>query len=155
RTLEKSQSEQKLLEGRLTDFDRVRELLAVRLWPESYLTELDEQRMIYRTDLPGTISALVYDLPSSIRNVTPEEIAAWGRSTGELFEMAIDNVREICIPDISEQEIGDGIRVQLLSDESFFVASHALVLPEHESCIGSFGSLVGVPHRHVLLAYPI
>ncbi|HEX3313938.1 MAG TPA: hypothetical protein VHR72_03550, partial [Gemmataceae bacterium] len=45
RTLEKSQSEQKLLEGRLTDFDRVQELLAVRLWPESYLGELDEKRM--------------------------------------------------------------------------------------------------------------
>ena len=155
RTLEKSQSEQKVLEGRLTDFDRVRELLAVRLWPATYLDDLDESRMIYRTDLPGTISALVYDLPSSIRNVTPDECETWGRERGELFELALDNVREICIPDESEQEIGEGIRVQLLSDESFFVASHALTLPEHEACVGSFGSLVGVPHRHVLLAYPI
>jgi hypothetical protein len=155
RTLEKSQSEQKVLEGRLTDFDRVRELLAVRLWPASYLDELDAERMIFRTDLPGTISALVYDLPSSIRNVTPDECGTWGKEKDELFSLALDNVREICIPDVSEQDIGDGIRVTLLSDESFFVASHALTLEEHEGCVGSFGSLVGVPHRHVLLSYPI
>jgi hypothetical protein len=155
RTLEKSHTEQKVLEQRVTDFDRVGELLAVRLWPDTYLNELDETRMIFREDLPGTISALVYDLPSSIRNVTPDETKEWGKELDHLFRLALDNVREICIPDVSEQDLGDGVKVQLLSDESFFVASHALLLEEHERCVGSFGALVGVPHRHVLLAYPI
>ena len=123
RTLEKSQSEQKVLEKRLTDFDRVQELLAVRLWPESYLGELDEKRMIYRTDLPGTISALVYDLPSSIRNVTPDECDTWARTKDELFSLALDNVREISVPDESEQDIGEGIHVHASRPtESFFVA---------------------------------
>lgn len=155
-TLDKSQTEQRVLEQRLPDFERVRDLLSIRLWPEDYLKELDVGRMIHRRDVPGAISALVYDLPSSIRNVTPEEADSWGVSRDELFAIALGNVRETCIPDVTEQDLGDGLSVQMLSDESFFVASHALTLEEHyPRCLGDFGALVGIPHRHVLLAYPI
>jgi hypothetical protein len=155
-TLNKSQSEQRVLEERLSDFERVRDLLSVRLWPEGYLKELDASRMIHRRDLPGAISALVYDLPSSIRNVTPDEAHSWGVPVDELFDIALANVRETCIPDVSEQDIGDGLSVFVLSDESFFVASYALMLEEsHPHCVGQFGALVGIPHRHVLIAFPI
>lgn len=155
-TLDKSQTEQRVLEQRIPDFERVRDLLSIRLWPDDYLKELDADRMIHRRDVPGTISALVYDLPSSIRNVTPEEANSWGLPIDELFVIAQDNVRETCIPDVTEQDMGDDLSVTMLSDESFFVASHALTLEQHyPNCIGQFGALVGIPHRHVLLAYPI
>lgn len=155
-TLDKSQVEQRVLEERLLDFERVRDLLSIRLWPQDYEKELDVDRMIHRRDVPGAISALVYDLPSSIRNVTPDEAKSWGRPMNELFDIALKNVRETCIPDVSEQDLGDGLKVMMLSDESFFVASHALSLEEHyPACVGPFGALVGIPHRHVLLAYPI
>lgn len=155
RTLEKSYSEQKVLEERIDDFARVAELLAVRLWPEDYLADLDRNKILHRKELPGTISALVFDLPSSIRNVTPEEIKSWGKSETELFHIGLANVMENCIPDVSEQDLGEGITLTLFSDESFFVASHALLLDEHPDCLGPFGTLVGIPHRHVLLAFPI
>jgi hypothetical protein len=155
RTLEKSYSEQKVLEERIDDFARVAELLAVRLWPEDYLADLDRKKILHRRELPGTISALVFDLPSSIRNVTPEEIKSWGKSETELFRIGLANVMENCIPDVTEQDLGEGITLTLFSDESFFVASHALLLEEHPDCIGTFGALVGIPHRHVMLAFPI
>lgn len=154
-TMDKSQREQRVLEERLNDFDRVEELLAVRLWPEDYLSQIDRAKLIHRLDLPGTVSALVFDLPSSIRNVTPEEAEAWRRSPEELFDIGLANVRENCIPDKSDQELAPGLTIRLLSDESFFVASHALLLEDHPECIGTHGTLVGIPHRHVLLAYPI
>ncbi|HWY88875.1 MAG TPA: hypothetical protein VNX28_19335 [Gemmataceae bacterium] len=155
RTLEKSYSEQKVLEERIDDFARVAELLAVRLWPLEYLADLDRDKILHRQELPGTISALVFDLPSSIRNVTPEEIKSWGKSETELFRIGLANVMENCIPDVSEQDLGEGITLTLFSDESFFVASHALLLEEHPDCLGPFGTLVGIPHRHVMLAFPI
>ncbi len=155
RTLEKSYSEQKVLEERIDNFARVAELLAVRLWPENYLAELDRRKILHRKELPGTISALVFDLPSSIRNVTPEEIKSWGKSETELFRIGLANVMENCIPDVTEQELGEGITLTLFSDESFFVASHALLLEEHPDCVGPFGTLLGIPHRHVMLAFPI
>ncbi|MCI0639108.1 MAG: hypothetical protein L0Y72_28305 [Gemmataceae bacterium] len=155
RTMEKSQKEQKVLEQRIDDFSRVEELLAVRIWPEDYLDSLDRDKLLHRQDLPGTISALVFDLPSSVRNVTPEEAESWGKSTDELFTIGLANVKENCIPNISEEELGEGVRLTLFADESFFVASHALLLEEHPDAIGAFGALLGIPHRHVLLAYPI
>ena len=155
RTLEKSYSEQKVLEERIDDFTRVAELLAVRLWPEDYLANLDRNKILHRQEMPGTISALVFDLPSSIRNVTPDETKAWGKSEAELFRIGLANVMENCIPDVSEQDLGEGVTLTLFSDESFFVASHALLLEEHSDCLGAFGTLVGIPHRHVMLTYPI
>jgi hypothetical protein len=58
-------------------------------------------------------------------------------------------------PDVSQQDLGEGVTLTLFSDESFFVASHALLLEEHPECVGPFGALVGVPHRHVMLVFPI
>lgn len=155
RTLAQSRNEQQVLEQRLTDFQRVEELLAVRLWPRGYLRELDETKILHRSDLPGTITALVFDLPSAIRNVSPEEASGWGRDVDELFEIGLANVKENCIPDVSEEDLGEGVTLTLFADESFFVASHALLLEEHSESIGSFGTLLGVPHRHVMLTYPI
>lgn len=155
RIMEKSHLEHEVLQDRLTNFDRVGELLSVRLWPESYVRELGGDKILFRRDVPGTISALVFDLPSSVRNVTPEESEAWGKSLDTLFDVGLANLRENCIPDVTDQDLGEGVSVTLFSDESFFVASHALLLEDHDECLGNFGALVGIPHRHVLLAYPV
>lgn len=154
-TMEKSQREQVVLEERVRDYSRVEELLAIRLWPGDFLNQIDRNKVIHRVDLPGTISALVFDLPSSVRNVTPDEAEVWGKGEDELFEIALAQVRENCIPDKSEQELSPGIALHVLQDESFFVASHALLIEDHPECIGSFGSLIGIPRRRELLAYPI
>jgi hypothetical protein len=155
RIMAKSRDEHEVLEERLGDFERVAEFLMVRLWPDSYLRDIGPDKILHRRDVPGTITALVFDLPSSVRNVTPEEIKPWGKSAEELFDLGLANLRENCIPNVTEQDLGDGVTVTLFADESFFVASHALLLEDHEHCVGDFGALVGIPHRHVLLAYPI
>lgn len=155
RALERSDSEQEALQKRLADFGRVAELLSLRIWPEEYLADLDGSRLLFRRDLPGTVTSIVYDLPTSIRNVTPDEAAAWNRPHEELFRIALDNVRETCIPNVKTHDLGEGVRLLLLSDESFFVASHALLLDERPEAIGDFGTLVGIPNRHTLLAHPI
>ena len=155
RLMAKSHREHEVLQDRVAAFDRVAELLSVRLWPESYLHELGGDKIIHRIDLPGTITALVFDLPSSIRNVTPQEAEGWGKTREELFEVGLANLRENCIPDVNDQDLGEAVTITLYSDESFFVASHALLLGDHGESLGAFGALVGIPHRHVLLTYPI
>lgn len=154
-TVERSQREGDALEERLQDFAKVSELLAVRLWPVSYRGQLDDDHLVFREDLPGVLSVLVYDLPSTIRNVSPQEMEAWGRTTDELFAIGLDNVREMCIPDVITKDVGDGVSLICLVDESYYVASHALLLEDHPDCIGVHGALIGIPHRHVMLSYPI
>jgi len=155
RILSRSQSEQRRLDQIIRDFDKVSEILSVRIWPEDCLGSRDERRMIWRKDLPGTVTALVYDLPSSVRNVRPEEAKVWRKSENELFDLALENVRETCIPDLTDQELGDGMQATLFADESFFVASHALLLDDRPEVLGRFGALVAVPHRHVMLTFAI
>jgi len=154
-TVEKSQKEEDALEERLEDFAKVSELLAVRLWPLSYRDQLDDEHLVYREDLPGVLSVLVYDLPSTIRNVSPQETEAWERTKEELFQIALANVREICIPDVITKDVGDGVSLTCLVDESYYVASHALLLEHHPDCVGVHGALIGIPHRHAMISYPI
>lgn len=139
----------------VADFERIAPLLALRLYPGSYLDGETATHCVYRTDLPGTVTVLVYDLPSSIQNVRPADVAVWGREVDELFEIALDNIRLHSHPQRTEVACGDGLALQVLSGPDYFVASHALLLDEHPDCVGLYGALVGVPHRHALLAYPI
>jgi hypothetical protein len=153
--LQRAEREGTALEERLKDFAKVSELLAVRIWPEEMVADLRGISIISRQDLEGTLTVLVYDLPTSVRQVTEEDAAAWGKTPRELFDIGLANVRANCIPDHAVQELVDGIQVHLYADESFYVATHVLLLEEHAECIGPHGALVGIPHRHALVAYPI
>lgn len=134
-------------------FEDIAPLLAARLWSDEILGTLSEDKIICREDLHGTITALVFDLPESVRNVTREEADRWDRSDDELFSVAVANVRNMPA-EAFEQEV-EGGRLLGFTGNSFFVASRALFLEDYPHCIGPKGSLVAVPHRHMLLCCPI
>ncbi len=140
--------------GRRT-FAEAAPLLAVRLWPAAVLSQIGSDHAIYREDLPGTLSMLVYDLPKSVENVRPEEAATWGKETAELFELGIENVARMSRPQVRRVELPDGQRATMLSGQSFFVATEALRLSRYPGCVGRHGALVSVPTRHILLCYAI
>ena len=153
--LERIDRERRALAERTRDFDRVAELLAVRIWPRDYLEGIGFDAAVHREDLEGTVSVLVYDLPTSIQNVSPKDAEAWGKAPDELFALGLANVRENYTPDILRQDVGDGVEIVLFADESFFIASFALLLDHYPEYVGAHGSLISIPHRHVLLCYPI
>ncbi|HMP59227.1 MAG TPA: hypothetical protein PKD86_07730 [Gemmatales bacterium] len=123
------------------DFERVAPLLA--------------RHCVFRSDVPGTVTGLVYDLPTSIQNVRPCDVEHWDREPDELFQMALDNVRLHSIPTHAQVEVGEGLTLEVLSGADYYVATHALLLDEHPRCLGRHGALVGVPHRHAVLSFPI
>jgi len=135
-------------------FAEIESLLSVRLWPEDYLSSLKADKLIYRTDLEGTISAIVLDLPSSVETVSADEARTWHRSDDTLFDMATRNVVRNPLPAPEEHDL-NGVKLFGFLGQSFFVASHALVLHEYPECLGPHGTLVAVPHRHALLCAPI
>ncbi|MDZ4818192.1 MAG: hypothetical protein SGJ20_04380 [Planctomycetota bacterium] len=150
--LERSQEEVKAAEEDIFDFGLTRDKLHVRISDED---SIPEDLVVHRQDLPGTLSYLVLDLPSSVLNVKPIDAEMWGRSVDELFETAINNVQTNCKPQISEQVLQGGVKITALLGDSFFVASLALRLEKYSRCVGTYGSLVAIPHRHCLLAYRI
>jgi hypothetical protein len=151
--MENSKHEEVELERRIVDFTQVKELLMVRL--AAVGTFPPDAPLIIREDLPGTFSYLVFDLPSTVRSVSRDEAKAWGMSDAELFEVGLANVLHNARPEISQQEFTAGQEAMLLIGDSFFIASHALLLDKHPECLGKAGALVAIPHRHCLIAYPI
>ncbi len=136
-------------------FEEAKSLLALRLWPAEYLAQVGTEHVICREDLPGTVTVLVFDLPETVQQVQPEEAERWGRSTEELFALALDNQRRKPRPQIQRAALPDSTKVTVFSGNSFFVASEALRLEQFPGCTGRGGALVGVPTRHVLIAYPV
>jgi hypothetical protein len=152
-TMEQSEQETHDLELKIGDFMQVKGMLMVRVMADDSIPT--DFPLVSRVDLPGTISFIVFDLPSTVRSVRGNEAEVWGRDAEELFAIALDNVRRNAQPDVSHQELKDGQEAIIFSGESFYIASHALLLEEHPECLGPHGALVAIPHRHCLITYPI
>ncbi len=140
----------------LRDLEQARRYLAVRLYDVQLAADL-AGAVVVREDLPGTVSALVLDLPKAIQTVRPEQLGAWGCDLEEAFARGLENV----LTQYGEAwrlervQLEQGLEVLAVGGEDFFVGTQALALDRRPELLGPHGSLVAVPHRHALLAYPI
>ena len=138
----------------LEDYEQIRGKLIPRILRTEALPE--SASCVIREDLPGTRSYLGLVLPHAIRSLTAEECAAWGKTSDELFEAALENLFDK-YPVIKDAAylIGPDITGVLMTGDHLYVASHALLLHRHPEAIGLFGALVAIPTPDTLLAYPI
>jgi hypothetical protein len=130
----------------------MKDLLAVRVGDEE---SLPTDKLIFRRDLPGTISYLVFDLPNSVESVAPHLPEIWGKSIDELFALGLANVKQSANPSIEQVEIEPGATFTAYTGDSFFTASFALLLDQLDGATGPHGTLVAIPHRHMLLIHRI
>jgi hypothetical protein len=140
-------------EALLTDFSKVQPQLFVRLISLESISR--ENLAVARNDIPGLISYLAVDLPSTVRSISAGEIEPWGKMPGELYEIALNNVRTKSVTQVERFTAETGIELITVSGEDFFVASHTLLLHEHPDWLGAYGSLLIIPTRHTFLVYPI
>jgi hypothetical protein len=137
---------------REAEFDQVKDLIAVRIGDEE---SLPIDKLLFRRDLPGTISYLVFDLPNSVESVPRELPEKWAKGVDELFSLGLANVKRSASPQIEQVEIQPGVTFTACTGESFFTASFALMLDELERATSPHGTLVAIPHRHTLLFHAI
>lgn len=154
-TISRLDDERRELAEKSKDYKQIESLLALRLWPEDYLASLKKTDIVTRQDLDATITIMVYDLPSVVQTVKAEDALAWRRSEKALFRRALENTKKRYPVSLSEATLGNGASVFMLSGEHIFVSSHLLLLHEHPKCSGNKGSLVGVPHRQVVICFAI
>lgn len=135
-------------------FDEVKRYLAVRLYDQNYAAHIGKQNTIGK-DFAGDIYAmLVFDLPDSVVNVRPGQVVAWNKTPDELLETGIANVRAKYPFHITKQTLGN-FDIWFVQGEHFFTANIAFDLENKRELLGSNGSLIGLPHRHSALIYPI
>ncbi len=143
------------LEPLLGDFQHVKHMLSVRMYPGSSADCDEANALVQRFDLPGIVSHLVFELPHSVRTVRQQEAEVWGKTRDELFQFALDNLKDDGKPACEIVDLHDGVACYAFNGDSFFTASHALLLDYLPECEGTYGSIVAIPTRHSLVCYPI
>lgn len=128
--------------------------IGVRVYPKEYISHIGEEATIKRDLAEDLIALLVFDLPHSVINLKPETTIQWEKTNEELYEAGFGNSRMNYSSEVSAEDI-NGIRIWLIHGDHFFVANAVLDLQLQPFPIGVYGALVGVPHRHAVMVYPI
>ena len=117
----------------------------------------DPDELAYaRVVSPGLLEVLAVDVPDAVVTPTREELS--GRGTlGAMVDQGRENLRALLASrSVHSETVGTGASYTVVTGESFFTASLALVLPdavEHFTGQNEYGwgVLVAVPHRRQLL----
>jgi len=141
------------LEELTRDFEGVRSLFKVRLYPGASLGGLDPRPPASWELAPGLTAAFVYDLPTTVRTANETEIEPWGKSHDELLSAALENVRADRV-ETQVMAAGASAPVACVADH-FFAASHALLLGERLPPAAAGSAVFAAPHRHALLYAPL
>lgn len=136
------------------DYEYARQYLGVRLYGDDCLQVMGEDVIITRSVMEGIVAMLVFDFPHSINTVKPTQSILWSRSEDELFKIGAARMKANYPVEISHEKV-DGLDIWMVTGDHFFSPNIILEMKERPSFIGTYGSLVGVPHRHAVLVYPI
>lgn len=153
-SLFQSEDEQARLAEVGVDFEAVRSMLKVRLFPAASLGGITPDPLVGWELAPGLVAAFVYDLPSTVATVNREHIEAWGRPREELLTTALANVRDDAVECRPMAGAGPSAPMACVANH-FFAASHAFLLDERLPPAAVHGAIFAVPHRHALLYAPI
>lgn len=154
-SIRKIQSDQTAWKQRLESWETAKDYLRLRLYPPDFGSEPEMERVLRRVDLAETLTMVVFDLPTSIRTVTKENVAGWGVAAGRVWEVATANERRRTIPAPETLDLGPAGPLQAFSEDSFFVSSLALRLDQLPGEPPPHGWLVGVPTRDLVVLYAV
>jgi hypothetical protein len=138
----------------LNNFEAVRAILGVRVYPDSYFDELNlNDEIVYRVDFEETKSALVLDFPDKFQLVYRENFSNWGITEEQAFSVALQHAGEY------EVEIRKH-NFETFSQFSFFSTTHSVsyILDfklKASMGIGKAGSLVNIPTQGSVFVIPI
>jgi len=138
----------------IEDFDKVKAYLGTRLYPNDFSAAIGKEHVIAETFAGDICKMLVFDLPDSVTTIKPDKAKKWGKSVAELFDVGIKNIKEKYPVNISQEQLGE-ITIWFVQGDHFFTPNIVFDLVNHPEMVGSKGSLIGIPHRHVTLIYPI
>ncbi len=135
-------------------YENVKSYIGVRLYPQHYMDNLPKGIFIGKP-FPGNMYAmLIFDMPDTITNIKPEQAEKWSKTCEDLFETAVRNTKANNPVEISSFDFGE-FEVMFAEADHFFVPNLLFELENRPDLVGEYGALVGVPHRHAALIYPI
>lgn len=138
----------------LDDFESMRQHIGVRLYSREYLSYMDESVVIARPFAGEMSKVLILDFPQVIQNVHPDNVAAWGRTEEELFDIGSENIRLNYSFEPEELNLGESATFAIETEHPF--SSNILLdLDRHPEFVGKGGAIIGIPTRNMSLICPI
>jgi hypothetical protein len=132
------------------NFETVRKYLSLRIYPkETILERGSTEALIVKTDIEGTYTLLMLDLPGAFTNVKKEIFALWKKDSTEVFKIAQDNINKHEIEKVTKSFDIDGsnIEISFLGEENY-AASYALDLMNNSpELLGEWGSVIALPNK--------
>jgi hypothetical protein len=135
------------------DYNSTEQYIGTRLYQLQYLEHGGKENKVYRMIAGDIAEVLVFDLPDAVHTLTPEQVGKWKKTWDELFNKGIENVRAKYSFDIIKERIGE-TDILLVQGDHFFVPNIIFDL-EEKGLVGTWGALIGVPHRHAAIIYPL
>ena len=136
-----------------SSIEEARPMLRVRLIPDDFEAGSALGELATRPVADGLRAALVLDHPRTISYVTTDVSGQWQTSAAELFEIAIDNVRQHEKPTV--ERIAGEVPLTFLLGDSFYVASNLLLLDDFLDPRTPHGAIAAAPNRHMVVFQPI
>lgn len=136
------------------DFEKVKKYIGLRLYNNEYASHIGKEQTIGKDITAGIYAMVVFDFPDSIINIKPEQTLKWNKSVDEIYEIGKNNIREK-YPINTFEEKFENFSIMFGTADHFFTPNIMLDIKKKPELIGEFGSLIGIPHRHSVLVYPI
>lgn len=137
----------------IADFEAIRDRLRARLYPEDILGQTDE--IVGRPGPPGTLEAVVVDLPTCVRTISHREAALWPISAEALHAVARENLLAGGLLPVSSAEVERGVHLKVIQGDPYYAASHALWLDRYLAGSLPHGALVAIPRRDITLFHEV
>lgn len=149
-----SVQDNRFLDQHKSKFEVMKEFLTVRIYPQDYLVHAEDSAVV-RRDIEGVLTVLVYDLPTTVVTVSRGSAEAWAVDLDSLFELAIANVTEKYPPDVDLFLLDNHHPLYLMTSDEVYAATFSYRIHLLPDLIGTYGSLVSIPHRHAVVILPL
>lgn len=132
------------------NFDTAAKYLSLRIYSQAAVTARGGVgQLVTKTDLEGTYTMLMLDLPGAFTPIPQTLFASWNKSAAEAFRIAQHNVNKQAIDKITKSFDfnGSSIEMSFIGNEDY-AASYALDLANNSpELVGKWGSVVAMPNK--------
>nr|WKN39318.1 hypothetical protein K4G66_11515 [Tunicatimonas sp. TK19036] len=134
------------------DFSTVKQYLTLRLYPKEFFQESERDKWVIRTDLDGTVTCAMLNLPTAFATVKREQLEQWGVDDTEVFHWAQENAKKRSY-EVHHKQLDDSTELVAIAGGDYTSgAAFRLeeVIPES---ISRYGAIVAIPHQNMILLH--
>ncbi len=132
------------------NYETVKKYLSLRIYPKETVNQRGGvASLIARTDIEGTYTLLMLDLPGAFTPVQNQVFKLWKLDTQIVFKVAQDNINKQQIEKVTQNFDVEGVQIEMsfLGNEDY-AASYALDLGNNSpELVGELGSIVAMPNK--------